>query len=87
MCKGNRLFLPAAGYEEVIDGSPTIIDPTRGYYWTNWYSIGDEGDFALEILLDPANDNPFGLARTEDRSIYIPVSSNTHLLSRLIVKE
>ena len=87
VCKGNRLFLPAAGYEEVIDGSPTIIDPTRGYYWTSWYSIGDEGDFALEILLDPANDNPFGLARTEDRSIYIPVSSNTHLLSRLIVKE
>ena len=86
-CKGNRLFLPAAGYEEVIDGVPVIIDPNRGYYWTTWYSIGDEGEFALEILLDPANDNPFGLARTEDRSIYIPVSSNTHLLSRLFVKE
>lgn len=86
-CKGNSLILPAAGYEEVIDGVPSIIDPTRGYYWVNWYSTGEDGDFAIELLLDPDKTNPIGFARTESGQLYIPVSENTHLLTRPIVKE
>lgn len=86
-CKGNSLILPAAGYEEVIDGVPSIIDPTRGYYWVNWYSTGEDGDFAIELLLDPDKTNPIGFARTESGQLYIPVSENTHLLTRPIVKD
>ena len=88
-CKGNILYLPVAGYKDFVNGVSTLFDRYRGYYWTSWYSIGQNGDTdsAIEVLIDSSSDTLIGFAKNDVGQPYVPVTENTLMLARLIVDE